>query len=157
RGHDYLFVFRAGPEVAYYDAQYIRALGLAAALATWDGDSADASAWLARQTAARAAFAPAFWDPTARAFSDTTANPAAHALDGNVFAILAGAATPQQAASALAYIARTMGHPQGDAVVDTPDWNVNWGNNATQHIYPFMGYFELLAMYATGDDAGALD
>ena len=83
-------VVRAGPFVAYYDAQYIRALGLAAALATWAGDTADATAWLARQATARAAFAPAFWDPVAGAFSDTTADPAVHALDGNVFAILAG-------------------------------------------------------------------
>jgi hypothetical protein len=157
RGHDYLFVFRAGPEVSYYDAQYIRALGLAAALATWDGDGADATAWLARQAAARAAFAPAFWDATAGAFSDTNANRAVHALDGNVFAILAGAATPQQAASALAYIGRMMSHPQGDAVVDTPGWNSTWHDDATNHISPFMGYFELLAMYAVGNDAGALD
>lgn len=156
RGHDYLFVFRGGPEVAYLDAQYIRALGLAAALATWDGDSADATSWLTRQAAARAAFAPAFWDATAGAFSDTTASPHVHALDGNVFAILAGAATPQQAASALAYIGRTMAHPQGDAIVDTPDWNRNWDDDATNHIYPFMGYFELLALYAVGDDAGAM-
>ena len=51
-----------------------------------------------------------------------------------------------------------MARPQGDAVVDAPDWNSNnWHDDATQHIYPFISYFELLAMYSAGDDAGALN
>jgi len=156
-GMDYASVIRSGPEVAYYDAQYVWALGLAAQLATWDGDAAEASGWLARAAAARAAFGPAFWDPVAGAFSDTTALPAVHALDGNVFAILAGAATPQQEASVLSYIAKTMSRAQGDAVADTPTWNSGrWQDDATEHIYPFMNYFELLAMYASGEDDAAL-
>ncbi len=41
-GEDYAYISRGGTTVAYYNAQYVRALGMAVALATWEGDRAHA-------------------------------------------------------------------------------------------------------------------
>ncbi len=157
-GEDYGYIKRAGTRVAYYAAQYVRALNMASTLAGWAGDSADAAAWHTRAQTSATAVGATFWDTGAGAFSDTTTAPAVHALDGNVFAILAGVATVPQQTSILAYIDHAMSRAQGDAVVDTPSWNnSNWHDDATQHIYPFIGYFDVLARYAAGADDSALD
>ena len=123
---DYAYTVRGGPEVAYYDAQYVRVLGLASRSRPGRGIAADAAAWLRGRTR-HAPFCRRLLGSRRGAFSDTTATPSVHTLDGNVFAILAGAATAQQEDSALRYIAHTMARPEGDAVVDTPGWNAPTG------------------------------
>jgi hypothetical protein len=51
-----------------------------------------------------------------------------------------------------------MSRPEGDTMVDSSAWNNSgWGYDATERIYPFISYFDVLARYAAGDDAGALD
>ena len=85
----------AGADGLLLLAQYARALQMAAALASWKGETARASAWRARAAGLKAPFA-VFWDRKVGAFSDTTADPSVHPLDGNVFALLAGLATPAQ-------------------------------------------------------------
>jgi hypothetical protein len=155
---DYAYIPRAGTRVAYYNAQYVRALKLAAALAGWYGDSQRADRWRGRAADTAAAFGPAFWDPVAGAFRDTTADSDVHALDGNAFAILAGLATPAQAQSVLAYVDRTMKRSYGNSVADTSGWRgLNWGDGDYRRVYPFISYFEVLARYAAGADASALD
>ena len=157
RRADYAYIPRGGTRVAYYNAQYVRALKLAAALAGWDGDERAPNRW----RGARGDGAPghgAFWDANAGAFRDTTAGTDVHALDGNAFAILAGLATPSQAQSVLAYIERTMRRSYGNSVADTDGWRgANWGDGDYQRVYPFVAYFEVLARYSAGADASALE
>jgi hypothetical protein len=154
---DYAYIPRGGNRVAYYNAQYVRALKLAAALADWNGDGARADRWRARAAETAAAFGPAFWNPGAGAYRDTT-NGTHHALDGNAFAILAGIANPSQAQSALSYVDRAMRRPYGNSVADGNGWRgVNWADGDHERVYPFVGFFELLARYAAGADASALE
>ena len=93
---DYAYIRRHGNVVAYYNAQYVLALRDAVQLAQWVGDGNAAKRWTARADATSAAFAPAFWDASAGAFSDTTNDHATHPQDGNSFAVLSGIATPAQ-------------------------------------------------------------
>ena len=58
----------------------------AAKLASWIGDAAHATAWETRAHAIGAAFAGAFWDSNAGAFTDTTLDRATHPQDANAFA-----------------------------------------------------------------------
>ncbi len=156
--NDYAYIDRGGDTVAYYNAQYARALGMAASLAQWFGDAGRSSAWLARAAAVKAQFAGAFWDPSAGAFSDTANDDDVHALDGNVFAILAGLATPAQQQSILSYIGRAMTSGIGDTIVDSSAWDgPRWGAGGRGRIYPFISYFDVLARYAAGADDSALD
>jgi alpha-L-rhamnosidase-like protein len=155
---DYDFIRRTGTTVAYYNAQYVRALGIAATLAIWAGKPADAKPWHARAAAVASQFSATFWDPAAGAFTDSAADTTVHPQDGNVFAILAGLATAPQAAAALAYIDKTMSRPQGDTITDSSAWDRDvWGYGGTERIEPFIGYFDVLARFATGEDTAALD
>src|SRR5262249_60288821 len=91
------------------------------------------------------------------AFPDTPGDTTIQPLDGNVFAVLAGVGAQQQHQSALAYIARTMATRYGDTITDSDSLEADtWGIYGTAAIYPFIGYYELLADYATGADAYAL-
>ena len=60
---DYAYIPRGGTRVAYYNAQYVRALRLAASLAGWYGDAQRADRWRERAADTAAAFPGAFWDP----------------------------------------------------------------------------------------------
>src|SRR5262249_22271824 len=155
---NYAGIRHAGSQVAYFDAQYIRALRQAASLAEWNGIRERAAAWRARASSLTGPFARLFWDARSGAFTDTPGDTTIHPLDGNVFAVLAGAGTSQQQQSALAYIARTMATKYGDAITDSDSLEADtWGIYGTAAIYPFIGYYELLADYAAGADAYALD
>jgi hypothetical protein len=155
---DYAYIPRGGNRVAYYNAQYIRALKLAAALAGWYGDAQRAERWQARASESTVAFGSAFWDPDAGAFRDTTADTDVHPLDGNAFAILSGAASPSQVQSVLTYVDRTMRRGYGNSVADTDAWRgANWGAGDHQRVYPFISFFEVLARYSVGADASALE
>jgi hypothetical protein len=156
-GADYAGIQRPGTRVAYFNAQYIRALGLAASLADWNGNQDRATAWRTRAAALATPFRNVFWDGPAGAFVDTPANTNVHPLDGNVFAILSGAATPQQQQSVLTYIQRTMSTRYGDVITDSDElYGDAWTTHGTTAIYPFISYYELLADYAAGADAYAL-
>jgi hypothetical protein len=154
---DYAYIPRGGAVVAYYNAQYVRALGLAASLAGWYGDQASAARWRDRAAATAAAFSAAFWDPAVGAFRDTTAT-SLHPQDGNAFAVLAGIATPQQAQSALAYVDRTMSQSYGNSIADGNGWyGPNWGDGDYVRVYPFISYFEVLARFTAGLDTSAVE
>lgn len=154
---DYAYVHRPGPTVSYYNAQYARALQMAAALASWKGETARASAWRARAAGLKAPFA-VFWDSKVGAFSDTTADPSVHPLDGNVFALLAGLATPAQQKSVIAFLHGALTHRYGDTIVDSSAWDGGeWGDGGWERTYPFMSYFDLLARFGAHDDRSALN
>jgi len=143
--------------VAYYNAAYGRALALAARIAVWIGQPAQAAAWTARIAQLAPSFYAAFWDPNAHAFVDATTGPVVHPEDGNVFAILAGLASPQQARLSLDYLSYHDNGPFGPTIADTDVWDgFPWGDQASQRVYPFMSYYEVLARYAVGFDTSGL-
>src|SRR5262249_360194 len=108
--------------------------------------------------ALQAPFAGAFWDASAGAFRDSPSGPVVHPQDGNAFAILAGLATPSQAASALAYLDRTTRLRRGNALPDANAWREAPCNGlSSQCVFPFISYFDLEARYAAGADPSALD
>jgi hypothetical protein len=155
---DYAFIDRGGPVVAYYNAVYDRALEVGASLAAALGHADAATRWQARSAAIAAAFAPTFWDAAHGAFQDSPTGPLVHPQDGNDWAILAGLATPAQAASALGYLSRTTAHPWGNAIADKDTWATPaWGTLPSQRVYPFMSYFDVSARFQAGEDASALD
>jgi alpha-L-rhamnosidase-like protein len=117
------------------------------------------SAWLALLPGLKASFTAAFWDGAVGAFRDATTGPVVHSQDGNVFAVLAGLATQAQAVSAFRYLSQTEQHSWGDTIADNDTWDdrARWGEEASLRSYPFISYFDVLARYAAGRDASALD
>ena len=155
---DYAYIRRNGTIVAYYNAQVVYALEQSAQLASWLGDGTHANAWTARARAASAAFAPAFWDASAGAFSDTTVDRATHPQDGNAFAVLAGLATKAQTVAALDYLWAHGKRDYGNTIVDRDVWDGPvWGWQSNQRVYPFISYFEVRARFEQGQDSAALD
>ena len=155
---DYGYIRRDGDLVAYYNAEYVLALHDAVQLAQWVGDAGSATSWTARADATSAAFAPAFWDASAGAFTDTTLDRSTHPQDGNSFAVLAGIATQSQALSAMNYLAGHDWRDYGNTIADTNDWaDASWGWDAKDRVYPFMSYFELIARFKLGLDSSAFD
>ncbi len=154
---DYGGIPRRGHTVAYYNAGYVQALQLAAAIAGWLHHRAPAADWRARIDPLAAAFRRAFWDPSAGAFKDATEGPVVHPEDGNAFAVLAGLATAAQARSALDYLMAHDWQPYGAAIADNNVWDgFPWGDNASMRVYPFISYFEVVARFETGLDSSAL-
>lgn len=155
---DYAYIPRTGSVVAYYNAGYVLALRLAARVATWIGQDGQAAGWLARIAPIASVFSGAFWDAKAGAFNDSTVGPVVHPEDGNAFAILAGLATRVQGRSALDYLSYHDSEPYGATIADNDTWDgYPWGFQASQRVYPFMSYFEVLARYAVGFDDSALN
>src|SRR5439155_226231 len=105
---DYAYIERGGQTIAYDNALYALALRNGAALASWLGQSTD---WSARAEALGRRVDGAFWDGTA--YRDATTGPAVHAQDGNALAVLAGAAPPDRARAALAYLATALARRWG--------------------------------------------
>jgi hypothetical protein len=155
---DYTGVRRKGTTVAYYNAGYVRALRMAVQLGTWIGATSDASRWQSRIAPVAAAFSSVFWDATTGAFRDTPEGPVVHPQDGNVFAVLAGLASPAQATSALHYLSLTTQRQWGDTIADNNVWDDPiWGSEAGERVYPFISYFDVLARYQAGRAASGLE
>ncbi len=155
---DYALIPRLGDVVAYYNAGYVRALRFAAQIATWIDQPTQAATWLSEITPIASVFSSAFWDASAGAFKDATSGAVVHPEDGNVFAILAGLATTKQARSALDYLTYHDNSPYGATIADNNAWDSDpWGDQASQRIYPFMSYFEVLARFQVGFSASALN
>lgn len=148
---DYANIERNGPLVAYYNAGYALALENAAAIASWLDEQSDATAWRARAAALAEPFNATFWDPSAGAYLDAPAGPAVHPEDGNVFAVLAGLATRARAQAALLQLALRDSRPYGNTIADTGVWDdpIHWGTDAADTVYPFIGYFDVVARFRT--------
>ena len=151
---DYAFLPRTG-EVTYYNAAYVQALNAAANVAQLLGKPADASRWTARAATVGAAINARLWDPAAGAYLDSGTGPARHAQDGNAMAVTSGVADPAHATSALAYLAAHTSQPYGNAFMDND--TLSGVDGASQRVYAFTSYPELVARFQTGNAASALD
>jgi hypothetical protein len=155
---DYALIDRLDPFVAYYNAQYVRALDLGAVVARWAGRPDDRRRWVERARALRPVIQKAFWDPAAGAYKDTVSGPLVHPQDGNVFAVLAQIGTHAQSVSALEYLAAHDWYGYGDSIADNDTWDgPPWGYQASRRVYPFMSYYAVLASFQSGRDGAAFD
>jgi Bacterial alpha-L-rhamnosidase 6 hairpin glycosidase domain len=122
-----------------------RALTTGAQLAETEGDATLAARWTQAAGALKSAVNSILWDAPAGAYRDNPAS-SLHPQDGNSLAMWFGLTdSPAQDASILAYL-RGDWNSYGAA---TPEWN---GGD-----HPFPGSMEVMARFAAGDDAGALD
>ncbi len=152
---DYAFIRRHGRIVSYFNAQYVLALHEAQALARWIGQSGATFATRAARVAN--AFDPAFWDPAAGAYGDTTAAKTTHPQDGNAFAILSGLAGAH-AEAILEHLQSRDWRSWGSTIVDDNSWDdPTWGYQSSERCYPFVSYDEVVARFETGLDGSALD
>ena len=60
---------------------------------------------------------------------------------------------------ALGYLARANTRSYGNTIVDGDLWDdvKVWGTQASERVYPFMSYFEVLARFRAGLDDSALE
>jgi hypothetical protein len=149
---DYAFLGRTG-KITYYNANYVQALNDAAALARWLGKGSDADRWTARAAQVAAAVNATLWDAAAGAYLDSATDAVRHAQDGNAIAITSGVAGADRAASALAHLDATTVLPYGNAFMD----NDTLFAGASQRVYAFTSYPELIARFRTGRADSALD
>ena len=151
---DYAFLPRSG-QITYYNANYVQALNDAAGIARMLGHPADADRWTARAATVAAAINAALWDASVGAYLDSGTGPVRHAQDGNSIAITAGVADADRAASALAYLATAMSLPYGNAFMDND--TLDGVGDASQRVYAFTSYPELVARFRSGAADSAID
>ncbi|WP_405834297.1 alpha-L-rhamnosidase C-terminal domain-containing protein [Streptomyces sp. NBC_01176] len=149
---DYAFLGRTG-RITYYNVLYVQALNDSAALARWLGHEADARRWTDRAREVTDAVNTHLWDETAGAYLDSATGAVRHAQDGNSLAITAGVAGTQRAASALDHLDATTHLPYGNAFMD----NDTIFDGASQRVYAFTSYPEIVARFETGRASSALD
>ncbi|MER5427944.1 alpha-L-rhamnosidase C-terminal domain-containing protein [Streptomyces sp. NPDC002588] len=149
---DYAFLGRTG-RITYYNALYVQGLNDGAAIARWLGHKADAERWEARARETARAINTHLWDGSAGAYLDSATGPVRHAQDGNALAITAGVAGADRAASALDHLAATTQRPYGNAFMD----NDTLFADASQRVYAFTSYPEIVARFETGGADSALD
>ncbi|HJP72660.1 MAG TPA: alpha-L-rhamnosidase C-terminal domain-containing protein [Pseudonocardiaceae bacterium] len=151
---DYAFLPRSGA-ITYYNAAYVQALGAAAGIADFLGNGSDANRWRARASTVAAAINGQLWDANAGAYLDSAVGPVRHAQDGNAMAVTSGVADAARAASALNYLATHTAQPYGNAFMDND--TLPGVDGASQRVYAFTSYPELVARFQTGDAGSALD
>ncbi|WP_433185855.1 alpha-L-rhamnosidase C-terminal domain-containing protein [Actinoallomurus sp. CA-150999] len=149
---DYAFLPRTG-EVTYYNALYVQALGDAAGLARALGHPADADRWQQRAQTVAKAVNTYLWDATTGAYLDSGTGAVRHGQDGNGLAIVAGVASPEQAASALGHLAKTTAQPYGNAFMD----NDTLVSDGSKRVYAFTSYPEIQARFRSGQADSAIE
>ncbi|MCX4774576.1 discoidin domain-containing protein [Streptomyces sp. NBC_01260] len=149
---DYAFLGRTG-RVTYYNANYVQALRDAARIAGLLDHDTDAQRWSKRADKVAGAINDHLWDPAAGAYLDSATGPVRHAQDGNAIAITAGVADEERAASALAHLDATTRLRYGNAFMD----NDTLFGGASQRVYAFTSYPELVARFETGRPDSAID
>ncbi|MBO0515428.1 discoidin domain-containing protein [Streptomyces beijiangensis] len=149
---DYAFLNRTG-RITYYNANYVQALNDAASLATWLGNEGDAKRWSARADNVAKAVNTYLWDEAAGAYLDSATGPVRHAQDGNSIAITSGIAGSERAGSALDHRDRTTQLRYGNAFMD----NDTIFGGASQRVYAFTSYPEIVARFDSGRAESALD
>ncbi|WP_328902841.1 discoidin domain-containing protein [Streptomyces sp. NBC_00441] len=149
---DYAFLNRTG-RITYYNVNYVQALRDSARLARWLGHADDADRWEKRAGQVADAVNAHLWDEKAGAYLDSATGPVRHAQDGNAIAVTAGVADAARAASALAHLDATTRQPYGNAFMD----NDTIFEGASQRVYAFTSYPEIVARFETGRADSALD
>ncbi|MFR0357224.1 alpha-L-rhamnosidase C-terminal domain-containing protein [Streptomyces sediminimaris] len=149
---DYAFLGRTG-RITYYNALYVQALRDAARLAGLLGHEGDATRWTRRADAVTEAINTHLWDDAAGAYLDSATGPVRHAQDGNSLAVTAGVADAGRARSVLAHLDATTRRPYGNAFMD----NDTLFADASQRVYAFTSYPEIVARFTAGRAGSALD
>lgn len=126
-----------GGEETYDNALYAYVLHDAAQAASVEGDRTQASTYSSDAQSIDDAIDAHLWDASAGAYVVSTTDDA-HPQDGNVMALLSGAATGARAQSVLAFL-HTQLTADGPLDIDQP------GNVVGQYVSPFVTYYELLA------------
>lgn len=151
---DYAFLPRSGA-ITYYNANYVQALRDGARLADLLGHPAEAERWTTRAAAVAAAVNARLWDAQAGAYLDSAEGPVRHGQDGNAIAITAGVADPARSGSALTYLDTNNRLPYGNAFMDND--TLPGVGDASQRVYAFTSYPEIVARFRTGRADSAID
>ncbi|MDW6064209.1 alpha-L-rhamnosidase C-terminal domain-containing protein [Streptomyces sp. FXJ1.4098] len=149
---DYAFLDRTG-RITYYNTLYVQALNDASRLARWLGHDADAARWTRRANEVARAINTHLWDATAGAYLDSATGPVRHAQDGNAIAVTAGVADPERAASLLDHLDASTRLRYGNAFMD----NDTIFGGASQRVYAFTSYPEIVARFLAGRADSAVD
>lgn len=138
-------------ELTYVNAVYVQALHSAADLAAALGQPDQATAWTQAARRVVAAVNAQLWDPATGVYDPSTTERAGVVQDANVMAVLAGIAGPARATSVLATLDRSLHSPYGpmSAASRLPAGYV-------QDVSPYMGGFNVLADFESGNADGAL-
>jgi len=153
-GIEWAFTLGRNGEVTYINAVYYNALTVAAGMAEALGRPNHAAVWRTRAAGVKQAINARLWDAQRGVYVDSDLDRNHVPQDGNALAVLYDIASDDQARSILDYLQRTMWTPFGATNVDVP-----YGHNHfhDKRIWPFMGYFEVEARFAAGDDARAYE
>ncbi|HET6152006.1 MAG TPA: alpha-L-rhamnosidase C-terminal domain-containing protein [Marmoricola sp.] len=145
-------VEKTSGELTYVNALYVQALRSASQLATALGLSSQASKWAAAAHAVTTAVNANLWNPSTGVYDTSTALRGSVVQDANVTAILAGVASAQQAASILGVLPVRLATPYGLATVGTDPAPAGY----IRVVSPYMGSFNVLADFASGNSDAAL-
>jgi alpha-L-rhamnosidase len=137
-------------EVTYVNAVYVEALQSAAKLAAALGQTAEATEWSAAAIKVTHAVNRILWNAKTGAYDPTDTIRGPVVQDANVMAILSGIATERQARSITTVLARALATRYGP-IVATPD-----ATGYIRDISPYMGSFNVLADFASGNESAAL-
>ncbi|MEI7557019.1 alpha-L-rhamnosidase C-terminal domain-containing protein [Candidatus Chlorohelix sp.] len=154
RGLEWSYSLNRTGAVTYLNMVYYRALQDAAKLADTLGQSGDAAIWRKRGEALKQAINQHLFDSNRGVYISADIDWAHVPQDANVLAVLFGVAPPERWGSILKYVKDTMWTTYGSTTVDV-SYGLN--NMHDKRIWPFMGYYEVEARFAAGDEIGALD
>lgn len=153
-GIEWSFTLGRNGEITYLNAVFYQALLEAAKLAVLLEQPADAKLWRQRAATVKRAMNERLFDDAKGVYVDSDLDRTHIPQDGNALAVLFEIAPRARWAGILDYIKRTMWTEYGSTNVDVP-----YGHNLfhDKRIWPFIGYFELEARFAAGNDADAYD
>jgi hypothetical protein len=153
-GIEWAFTLGRSGEVTYLNAVYYRALREAALLADLLHKPDDAQGWRKQADIVKQAINARLFDASRGVFIDSDQDRTHVPQDGNVLAIAFDIAPRERWNGILDYLKRTMWTEFGATNVD-----VQYGHNLfhDKRIWPFIGYFELEARFAAGNDTDAYD
>jgi hypothetical protein len=154
QGLEWSFTLQRSGEVTYLNVLYYLALLDAASLADQLGQPADATNWSARAVQLRESINARLFDSARGVYVASDQDRLRVPQDANVLAILNGVAPPETHAGILRYLQEHLWTPYGSTTVDVSYGLDSWHD---KRIWPFMGYFEVEARFASGDAAGALE
>ena len=146
---DYAYIPRGGDRVAYYNAQYVRALRLASALAGWNADSDKAGRWAARAGATAAVFADTFWDAAwARSATRPPTPPCIRSTGTRSRSSRASPPRRRRSRCSPTSTARCGGATATRSRTPTAGVAHELGRRRPRTLYPFISYFELAARFS---------
>lgn len=154
QGLEWSFTLQRGGEVTYLNVLYYQALLDAVQLADQLGQAGDANMWRERASQLRELINGRLFDPARGVYLVSDQDRLRVPQDANVLAILSGVAPPEAHSGILRYLQEHLWTPYGSTTVDISYGLDSWHD---KRIWPFMGYYEVEARFASGDAAGALE